>query len=372
MRLITLMRYVYSAFFYLLTPLLILRLLWKSRRNAGYRQRIAERFGCFSLQLDHSIWVHAVSVGESLIAVALIKKLKLLYPDMPIVVTTMTPTGAARIKAALGDTVIHLYVPYDIPCAINSFLIKVKPKIAVIIETELWPNLFNACEARNIPIVIANGRLSIQSFQNYMMVRFITKSMLDKVTLLLAQGQADADRFALLGMDTKKMNVTGNIKFDLEVPKDIEKNGQSLRSEIAPHRLVWIAASTHEGEETVVLAAHHIIRAGFPNALLILVPRHPERFSAVADLIKDQNFSMVRRSEKTACTDDTAVYLADTMGEMFLLYAAADVAFVGGSLVPVGGHNLLEPAVLAKPVITGFQLFNFTDISELLVEADAL
>jgi 3-deoxy-D-manno-octulosonic-acid transferase len=372
MRVITLVRYVYSALFYLALPFLIIRLLWKSRRNPAYRQRMLERFGFVRVCFEKSIWVHAVSVGESLIAVALIKKLKMHYPNLPIVVTTMTPTGAARINAALGDSVTHLYVPYDVPTAVNRFLNRTQPVVTIVVETELWPNFFTACQQRNIPIVIANGRLSVNSYQGYMSIGFATRYMLSKVALLMAQGRADADRFIALGMNPDKVMVTGNIKFDLEVPADIVKRGESLRAEIAPNRPVWIAASTHGGEEEIILKAHEYIRASYQNALLILVPRHPERFTAVADLVKDNGFTVARRSEGAACTEAVAVYLADTMGEMFLMYAASDVAFVGGSLVPVGGHNVLEPAALAKPVITGLQLFNFTDISELLVQADAL
>lgn len=372
MREVTVARYVYSAFFYLLLPFLVIRLLWKSRLNPAYRQRMMERFGFVPVRFKQSIWVHAVSVGESLVAIALIKKLRVEYPDIPVVVTTMTPTGAARIKAALGESVTHAYVSYDVPSAVNRFLNSVRPTIAIVVETELWPNFFTVCCQRNIPIVIANGRLSVNSFQGYKSIIFATRYMLSKVTLLMAQGQADADRFRALGMSSDKIVVTGNIKFDLEIPLDIVERGKLLRAEIASNRPVWIAASTHNGEEEVVLRAHQYIRASYKNALLILVPRHPERFTAVADLTKDSGFTVIRRSLANSCSEETAVYLADTMGEMFLLYAAADVAFVGGSLVPIGGHNILEPAALAKPIITGLQLFNFTDISNLLVQADAL
>jgi len=366
------MRYVYSAFFYLLVPYLLLRLLWRSRKNPGYRQRIPERFGFALPRFKQAIWVHAVSVGESLIAVSLIKKLRLVYPSLPIVVTTMTPTGAARIQAALGDTVTHLYVPYDLPTAINRFLKRINPLIAIIMETELWPNFYAACEQRDVPIVIANGRLSERSAQGYRRISALTWEMLSRVNLLMAQGKADAERYIALGMNPQRLVVTGNIKFDLELPADLISRSEVLRMHLGKNQLIWIAASTHSGEEELVLKAHALIRERLPEARLILVPRHPERFDEVAHLLTQQGFSYIRRSQGESCQADTAVFLGDTMGEMLLFYAASDVALVGGSFAPIGGHNLLEPAALAKPVISGPQLFNFTEISELLLRADAL
>ena len=372
MKMTTLTRYVYSAFFYLLVPLVLLRLFWRSRRNPAYRQRIAERFGFIPVAFEKSIWVHAVSVGESLIAVSLIKKLHLRYPQIPVVVTTMTPTGAARIKAGLGDSVTHVYIPYDLQGAIARFLKRTKPLIAIIMETELWPNLYATCRKRRLPIVIANGRLSQQSLGGYQRISSLTREMLQAVTLLMAQAKADAERFISLGMDPKRLVVTGNIKFDLELPTDLLPRAQVLRMHLGQDRLIWIAASTHAGEEDTILKAHAAICEQEPRALLILVPRHPERFSQVADLIAQHGFEVARRSQGGTCQETTSVYLGDTMGEMFLLYASSDVAFVAGSFAPIGGHNLLEPAALSKPVITGPQLFNFTEISDLLTQAQAL
>lgn len=372
MKMTTLLRYVYSAFFYLLVPFVLLRLLWRSRRNPAYRQRIPERFGFSKLSFEKSIWVHAVSVGEALIAVSLIKKLHLRYPTIPIVVTTMTPTGAARIQAGLGDSVSHVYIPYDLPTAIARFLRQTKPLIAIIMETELWPNLYATCRERGLPIVIANGRLSGRSASGYQRIPRLTREMLTAVSLLMAQAKADAERFIALGMNPSRVVVTGNIKFDLELPVDLIPRSEVLRMHLGQDRLIWIAASTHAGEEEIILKAHAAIREREPRALLILVPRHPERFTPVAELIAQQGFEITRRSQGGLCTPSTAVYLGDTMGEMFLLYACTDVAFVAGSFAPIGGHNLLEPAALSKPIITGPQLFNFTEISELLLEAQAL
>ncbi len=366
------MRYFYSAAFYLLMPFILLRLLWRGRRNPAYRQRIKERFGFSPISFKKSLWIHAVSVGESLIAVSLVKKLRHLYPTLPIVVTTMTPTGAARIQAALGTSVTHLYVPYDLPTAINRFLERIQPLLTILVETELWPNFFEACHRRHIPIVIANGRLSERSFSGYRRISSLTREMLAKLSLLMAQGKEDAERFIALGMNPSQTVVTGNIKFDLELAADLIPRSEVLRMHLGQERLIWIAASTHAGEEEIVLQAHALIRETKPEALLILVPRHPERFTAVAELISQQGFQYIRRSLGESCKKDTTVFLGDTMGEMLLFYAAADVAFVGGSFAPIGGHNLLEPAALAKPVITGPQLFNFTEISELLTKAEAL
>ncbi len=368
----SLLRFFYSIIFYLLVPLILIRLLWRSRRNPAYRQRIRERFGFVPVFPGQTIWVHAVSLGESVIAISLIKKLRLRYPSLPIVVTTMTPTGAARIQSALGDTVSHFYVPYDLPTAVRRFLKRVKPLIAIILETELWPNLYEACSQNRIPIVIANGRLSERSAQGYRRIARVTRDMLDKVSLLLSQGQADAERYTALGMDPGRVVVTGNIKFDLELPADLIPRSEVLRMHLGQDRLIWIAASTHAGEEEIILNAHAQIREQYPQALLILVPRHPERFNAVAELISQKGFKYLRRSQGEACSQNTAVFLGDTMGEMMLFYAVSDIAFVGGSFASIGGHNLLEPAALSKPVLTGPQLFNFTEIAALLTQADAL
>lgn len=372
MKITSFLRYFYSAFFYLLTPWLILRLLWRSRRQVAYRQHIRERFGFGLPFLKKSIWLHAVSVGEALLAVALVKKLRLRYPDLPFVVTTTTPTGAARIDAALGDSVTHVYFPYDLPDVIKRFLDHLNPLIAIIIETELWPNLYAACVKRHIPIVIANARLSERSALGYKRISRLTQTMLSQVNLIMAQSKQDAARYIALGLQPSRAILTGNIKFDLEIPADLISRKEVLRFDLGQERFIWIAASTHEGEEEIILKAHELIRKNLPQALLILVPRHPERFTAVAELIKQAGFSMTRRSQGDQCTPDTAVYLGDTMGEMFLFYAVADLAFVGGSLAPIGGHNLLEPAALAKPILTGPQLFNFSEISQLLEKAGAL
>ena len=366
------MRHLYSALFYLVLPVFFLRLLWRSRRNPQYRQRWAERCGYCPYQLQNSIWVHSVSVGETLAAVPLIKALIARYPQFPLIVTTMTITGAARVQAAFGDQVKHVYIPYDAPCAVARFLDRIKPQVAIIMETELWPNLFAACQRRAIPIVVANARLSAQSQAGYRRIAPLTRIMFPAIHTVAAQSPADANRFIELGMPKERVVVAGNIKFDMEVPQDLLVRSEKLRGELGSHRLMWVAASTHEGEDEIILAAHQKIRQQFPEALLILVPRHPERFDAVALLSQQQGLLTVRRSQGLACTAETAVYVGDTMGELLLFYAVADVAFVGGSLVQRGGHNLLEPAMLSKPVLSGPHLFNFVAISDLLTTASAL
>lgn len=321
---------------------------------------------------QNGLWVHAVSVGEVIAAIPLVKQLRQRYPDKQITVTTMTPTGSARVQAAFGQDVFHVYIPYDVPCAINRFLDRVKPCALIIMETELWPNLLPLCGARNIPIMIANARLSQRSTQGYLKIKPLMQQILRPVTCVAAQTQADGDRYLSLGLTPQQLQITGSIKFDIQVPTSVIEQGALLRAQWGQQRSVWIAASTHDGEEELVLAAFAKVRAALPNALLILVPRHPERFEKVIALCRKQGYQTAQRSVPDSWRDDVAVYVGDTMGELLLLYAASDVAFVGGSLVPVGGHNLLEPAAVGVPSLTGPNMFNFVEINRLLQEAQAV
>lgn len=365
-------RYIYSLLFYLALPFVFLRLLWRSRNAPSYRQRIQERLGFCPYVFNSCIWVHAVSVGETIAAIPFLKALKKRYPDLPLLVTNMTPTGAARVKAALGDSVMQAYIPYDLPDAVSRFLDRVSPMVSIIMETELWPNIFAECKSRNIPIMIANARLSEKSMRGYQRIGMLTKQMLQNVNIIAAQASADADRFVKLGIPKERVIVTGNLKFDLEIPADLMGKSAVLREQLGNDRPIWIAASTHQGEEEIILAAHRLICEKIKNALLILVPRHPERFDAMTTLAQQQGFNTARRSQQQTCTPETNVYMGDTMGELLLMYSAADVAFVGGSFVPVGGHNMLEPAALKKPILTGPNLFNFAEISEMLFKADGM
>ncbi len=363
------MRYLYSFLFYLLLPFMFLRLLWRSRRTPEYRRRWGERLGFCPYFLNNAIWIHAVSVGETIAAVPLIKEIKARYPNSPILITNMTPTGAARVKAAFGDKVFQAYVPYDAPDCIARFLKRVNPKILIVMETELWPNLFAACKKRNIPLIIMNARLSAKSANGYQSIAPLTRELLQSVTVLASQGYADAERFIQLGMSEEKVKVTGNLKFDLELPQDLATKSEILKNQIGKDRQVWIAASTHPTEEEIALVAHKKIREKHPNALLILVPRHPDRFDSVAQLIKQNGFNIARRSLSEPCVSEIDVYLGDTMGELLLLYSVCDVAFVAGSFAKIGGHNMLEPAAMGIPILTGPQLFNFAEISNMLLSA---
>jgi 3-deoxy-D-manno-octulosonic-acid transferase len=365
-------RWLYTLLLYLLVPVVLLRLQWRGRANPDYRRRWAERFGWFTAPpLRQPIWVHAVSVGEALAAAPLIEALLARYPERSLVVTSTTPTGSGRVKALFGGRVFHVYLPYDLPGAVRRFLDRTSPSVGIIMETELWPNLFHHCARRRIPLAIVNARLSPGSARGYARVAPLTRSTLAAVRLIAAQGEGDADRFRALGARDDQLQVMGNLKFDQTLPADLAAQATALRTQWGIERPVWIAASTHEGEDAQVLDAFARIRQALPTSLLILVPRHQERFDRVAALAQGRDFRMVRRSSGEQASADTELFLGDTLGELPLFYAAADVAFVGGSLVPVGGHNMLEPAALGVPVLTGPQRFNFSDISEALLAAGA-
>ncbi len=369
-----LLRWFYSAVFTLLLPYVFFRMWVRSLRLKAYRNRWAERLGRIPLPpLEEVLWVHAVSVGESVAAIPLIHRIRQLYPHTPILMTTTTPTGSERVQAAFKDTlgkqIYHCYLPYDLPFALNAFFKRIKPKLLVLMETELWPNLLQACHQRGLPVLIANGRLSPISAKRYRWLGYFMRKMVRPICTVAAQSALDAERFKALGIAQDKIKETGNIKFDLQLPQYLAEAGMMLRQEMGKDRLVWIAASTHEGEETIALNVYKALKQRFPELLLFLVPRHPDRFNKVANYCTEAGFNIVRRSQKQALAADTDIFLGDSMGEMPLFYAASDVAFVGGSFVPVGGHNLLEPAALGLPVLTGPQLFNFVAISEMLTTA---
>ncbi|PNG44922.1 3-deoxy-D-manno-octulosonic acid transferase [Pseudomonas asplenii] len=369
-------RTLYTALFYLGLPLVAIRLWLRARKAPAYAKRIGERFSYGMPKLQPGgIWVHAVSVGESIAAAPMIRALLQRYPQLPITVTCMTPTGSERIQALFANEprIQHCYLPYDLPCAAARFLDRVQPKLAVIMETELWPNHIHQCAKRGIPVALANGRLSERSARGYGRFSKLTAPMLAEMSLFAVQTESEAQRFRDLGARPETVEVTGSIKFDLTIDPQLLQRATELRGQWqALERPVWIAASTHEGEDEVVLNAHRRLLANHPDALLILVPRHPERFNSVFELCQREGFATVRRSTGANVDAQTSVLLGDTMGELLFLYALADSAFVGGSLVPSGGHNLLEPAVLAKPVICGPHLFNFLDIAAQLREAGAL
>ncbi|WP_193016667.1 lipid IV(A) 3-deoxy-D-manno-octulosonic acid transferase [Proteus sp. FME41] len=364
---------LYQVLLYLIQPLIWLRLLLRSRKAPAYRKRWAERYGfCKGKVVPQGILLHSVSVGETLAAVPLVRALRHHYPDLPITVTTMTPTGSERVRSAFGDDVYHVYLPYDLPGSVNRFLKTVDPKLVIIMETELWPNLISKLHQRKIPLIIANARLSERSAAGYQKLGNFVKTMLQKITLIAAQNQEDGERFIELGLKRSHLHVTGSLKFDISVTPELAARAVALRRQWAAHRPVWIATSTHEGEESIVLETHKKLLVPFPQLLLILVPRHPERFPKAEQLTREAGLKYTLRSTDTVPDAQTQVVIGDTMGELMLLYGIADLAFVGGSLVERGGHNPLEAAAHAIPVIMGPHTFNFKNICAKLDQAEGL
>jgi 3-deoxy-D-manno-octulosonic-acid transferase len=366
-------RFFYTVLFHLLLPVVLLRLLWRARRAPDYLKRVGERFGFNIPDMNGGLWVHAVSVGEAQAAAPLVGAWRRANPGLPVFISTMTPTGSARVQALWGDAVRHAYAPYDLPWAWALFLRRVRPQALVIMETELWPNMIHAARARGIPVILANARLSQRSARGYYLAGWLARPMLSELSCVAAQDEATAERFRRLGVTGNRLSVTGSVKFDISPPAYIEERAHQLHVEWKlAHRLVFVAASTHSGEDIPVLIAFAAIRARHKHALLILVPRHPERFENVATIIRQKRFTLARRSRNEPVTPDTAVLLGDSMGELMLWYALADVAFVGGSLVPVGGHNVLEPMALDVPTLSGPHVHNFQSIVDELLEAGAL
>lgn len=358
-------RLLYNLLIHLGLPLALLALYKPKKGKPGFGARWAEHLGRTPASGQEApLWIHAVSVGETLAISPFIRALKAERPDLPILLTTTTRTGAEQ-AAKLGDLVMHRYAPLDYPWAVAAFLKCTKPRALWVMETELWPNWLAACEARHLPVTIINARLSERSCQRYARFQGAFDTLSRPLTHLLCQHQDDAERFARLGIGRERLAVTGSIKFDIQLGDEVQAKGQALRQQLGQSRPVWIAASTHQGEDEQVLAAFDRVLQRHPRALLILVPRHPERFDRVAELCAP--YGCVRRTGGAPIRETDKVYLGDTMGELPLMLAAADVAFVGGSLVKVGGHNLLEPAALGKPCLTGPAYFNFSDITRQLV-----
>ncbi len=368
-----LLRGLYSAALYLLTPATTYHLIWRGFRFHEYFQRWDERYGVYRMPARPvDVWLHAVSVGEVNAAAPVIDALRKQRPDLRWVVTTITPTGSERVKALWGDVVEHVYVPYDLPGAVDRFLKHYRPGVALIMETELWPNLLFGCRDHGVPAYILNARLSSRSLRGYAVLRPLIARALRTLRRIAAQSAADAGRFIALGASPEQVVDAGNLKFDIAVPAELDGFIRSFRGRVA-ERPVWIAASTHSDEEAAVLAIHRKLRSQRPELLLLWAPRHPERFSRVGDLAREAGLRVAtRRGGDGWPEEDTDVFVIDTLGELTCFYACADVAFVGGSLQPVGGHNLLEPAAVGTPVVVGPHLHNFTEISRRLKEAEAL
>ena len=369
------MRLLYFLAVLIAVPVVCVIYLWRGLRDRSYWHDFSERFGFGTPQTPHGVWLHAVSVGEVQACAPLVSALHQRHPQLPLTVTTFTPTGAARARALYGNVAQVRYLPFDLPDAVRRFLGRVQPRLAVIFETELWPNLYRECGRRRIPLVLASARISPRSVGRYRRLGALFRDALAQAAVVAAQAPGDAERFRSLGADASSTHVTGNIKFDFELPPDIAARGARLREEYAPQRALWVAGSTHgDGEEQAVLEAHQQVRAAHPGAVLVLAPRHPPRFSEVTQALESAGVSFVRRSasrDDNAAAADCAVVLLDSLGELLSFYAAADVAFVGGSLVPIGGHNLLEPAALGVPVLTGPHTFNGEQIARLLIARGA-
>ncbi|MCW4152040.1 lipid IV(A) 3-deoxy-D-manno-octulosonic acid transferase [Halomonas sp. 18H] len=370
-------RRVYSALLLLLSPLLWWR-VW--REHLPGRSRL-ERLGRIAATTDTTppLWLHCASVGEVQAARPLIVALCRDYPQRRLVLTTMTATGAERALALAeqlrqeeaGGEVSHHFLPLDFAGSAQRFVTRLQPALAIFFETELWPNLLASCARHEVPVAVVNGRLSARSFPTYRRLSRLMAEALSHVDWLGAKSAEDAERFRALGMAPHATTVTGSLKFDMAIDERARSVSERLRTHLG-QRPVWVAGSTHPGEDEPLLAAHARLRETLPDSLLILVPRHPQRFEAVAELCAASSMPWARRSLGETPSPATAVYLGDTMGELCALYGAADLAFVGGSLVPVGGHNLLEPAVMGVPVLTGPELANFADLAETLREQSAL
>jgi 3-deoxy-D-manno-octulosonic-acid transferase len=363
------LRFLYTLAMYLATPVIVVRLAVHGVRYRGYLERWRERFGRFpDPGLRGSIWVHAVSGGEVNAAVPLIHSLRKRYAPRPMVVTTVTPTGSERARSLFGDEVFHVYLPYDLPPAVARFLDRIRPALAVVMETEIWPNLFHQCGRRGIPLAVVNARLSERSLRAYRPIRALVRRALANVALVAAQSRADATRYRKLGAIPSRVHVSGNLKYDMPLPSGARQRGMDLRRKWGDTRPVWIAASTHEGEELAAFKAHLTVLARMPDALLLVAPRHPERFRLIEHSARNLGFMVAAHSADDVDTE-TQCLVIDAMGVMMRYFAAADLAFVGGSLVPIGGHNVLEPAAMSKPVVVGPNTFNFEEITRTLIAA---
>ena len=368
----TVTRKIYSLILYLLVPAVLVRLMLRGIRNPGYWRRWGERFGFVPSLAQSPLWVHAVSVGEVRAAVPLVAALERLNPGRRILITTMTPTGSAQVRVLFSGRVEHCYVPYDLPSAVRRFLRRTRPRLAVIMETELWPNLFHLCDEADVPIVVANVRMSEKSMRRYQRFATFTRKTLEHVRIFAAQSEADATRLRSLGAKPDQVHVTGSMKFEINPPASLREQAEVLRRQWGTQRPVWIAASTREGEDEQVLEQFRLLKQQFPALLLVLVPRHPERFANVTKLCRRSGFDVALRSEQRGALEPGIdILVGDTMGELSLLYAASDVAFVGGSLVATGGHNLLEPAAAGVAVVFGPHTFNFAEIARLARERGA-
>lgn len=360
---------LYSLAWYAALPAILVYLLLNPRWRAGWR----ERLGLLDTRARRGIWVHAASVGEVQAALPLVEALRVRYPDYPLMVTSFTPTGREHAERNVPNGVECRLLPLDFPGAVGRFIAKLKPRVAIVVETELWPNLFAECAVTRVPLLLVSARISDKAMRAYARWPRLVGRTLRIPDVITVQTDADADRMLALGADPTRVTVGGNLKFDFELPAGVLERSARLREQLADGRFVWIAASTHDGEEGPALAAHRAVLARHPDALLVLAPRHPGRADAIAAQVVQLGFTLARRSAQTASGGDGAqVYLLDTLGELAVFYGIADVAFVGGTLVPVGGHNLLEPAAFGVPILCGPHVENIAAMHALFEDASAV
>jgi len=364
-------RNVYTFILYLLLPFTPFKLLWRARKQPEYLQHWQERYGFYKLQLQKPvIWLHCVSVGETRAAEPLIKALLQQYPDHQILLTHTTPTGRATGEQLFGNKVARVYLPYDLPFAVNRFLQHFKPTVGVLMETELWFNLIDSCKQHKVPLLLVNARLSEKSAQGYSKLGAVVRQGLHGLSAVAAQTAQDAERLQMLGANN--VSIIGNLKFDVAPHDDAMTKGQLLRDTLGKQRPVFLAASTRDGEEAMIIDA--VAGANIPNLLTIIVPRHPQRFDEVAELLKKHEVNFIRRSSLTNESPEqkhVTYLMGDSMGEMFTYYASCDVAFIGGSLLPLGGQNLIEACSMGKPVLIGPYTFNFEQATEMAIAAGA-
>ena len=366
---------------WLLMPYVIFRLLWRARKQPDYLCHIGERFGFYSLHSDQPVlWLHAVSVGETRATQSLVAQLRTFFPDHQILFTHTTPTGRNAGKQLYGDSVLRVYLPYDYPFAINNFLRHFRPQLGILMETEIWFNLIHVCHITGTPLLLLNARMSEKSANGYKRFAQLTRNALGELSTIAAQTREDAVRLTMLG--GKDVSVMGNLKFDIEPPAAMLELGRQLREQFGTARKIFLAASTREGEETLILDALEQIPVY--GLLLVIVPRHPQRFAAVANLLEKRGITFQRRSEMgqagrlcygglqdRTVPENVRAVLGDSMGEMFGYYAAADLAFIGGSLLPFGGQNLIEACAVGTPVLVGPYTYNFAEVTQLAVKAGA-
>ncbi len=366
------MRILYSLLLLLGTPLVLLYLALRGLKDRAYLQRWGERFGFIHANtIARGIVLHAASVGEYNAAKPLISALLANYPELPLTITTLTPTGSERVRRDLGDTVSHFYITLDLPGATARFLDRLQPQLLVVMETEIWPNLYQAARQRKIPLVIANARLSRRSAERFAHLPGFTRQVLQSVTWIGAQSHADRERYIDCGANPESVVMTGNLKFDLDLPDGLKEKAAVLRARWNAKRPVLVAGSTHEADEAVLIPAFVDLLDSLPTALLILVPRHPERFERAAQLAAAAGLRTELHSQGESCSEQAQCFVIDTMGELMTYYACGDIAFVGGSMGEQGGHNALEPAALGKPVLLGPNMENTSDIAAQLIKSNA-